>query len=186
MILKLLKMPEINKRITNCYLLFPTIEHMAQSPNGKFFVNYMIYIYRILVLLSYIFIILPSFLQTILIYIYSILWRHDTRMVDTTIHLIRPSILSKIFYLAFEEMDKVLDLDLETLKNNKNKLKLYYAIEDGWVCNEFYKRLINDHPDLNVEICSRAMQHAFVLEHSEKAGEMVADWILNTSKNLTE
>lgn len=36
-ILNILKDESITKRVTKCYLLFPTIEHMATTKNGWFF-----------------------------------------------------------------------------------------------------------------------------------------------------
>lgn len=46
-ILQLLKDQEIAKQVVRCYLLFPTIERMAETPNGKFLTNFvsLIYIY---------------------------------------------------------------------------------------------------------------------------------------------
>lgn len=129
------------------------------------------------VLLSYIFFYLPGFLQYILIYIYSKITGHDTRVVPTTVHLIRPTILSKVFFLAFDEMDKVKELDIQTLRDNKHKIKLYYAVHDGWAPPTFYKDMQRNHPEIDVEICSRSFEHAFVLGESEKAGDMVAEWI---------
>lgn len=37
MVLNILKDNFISKRVTKCYLLFPTIEHMAKTRNGRFF-----------------------------------------------------------------------------------------------------------------------------------------------------
>lgn len=36
MILQLLKNEDFAKRVVKCYLLFPTIERMAETPNGRF------------------------------------------------------------------------------------------------------------------------------------------------------
>lgn len=37
MVLDMLKDDSISKRVAKCYLLFPTIEHMAETRNGLFF-----------------------------------------------------------------------------------------------------------------------------------------------------
>ena len=37
MALDMLKDDSISKRVAKCYLLFPTIEHMAETKNGLFF-----------------------------------------------------------------------------------------------------------------------------------------------------
>lgn len=40
LVLNLLKDSDIDRRTKKCYLLFPTIEHMAESCNGRIFLNY--------------------------------------------------------------------------------------------------------------------------------------------------
>lgn len=39
-VLNLMKNQDINKRVKKSYLLFPTIEHMAETPNGRIFRNF--------------------------------------------------------------------------------------------------------------------------------------------------
>lgn len=176
-ILELLKVPEISSKITDCYLLFPTIERMAESPNGKFLVNFMSYLYMVPVLLSYIFLYLPSFLQYILIYFYCLITRMETKFIPITCHLIRPTILSKIFFMAFDEMDIVKNLDVDILRANKHRVKLYYSVNDGWAPLRYARELMEEHPDVNAEICSRNFDHAYILRHSKESAEMVAEWI---------
>lgn len=40
MVLNLLKNNDINKRVRKCYLLFPTVEYIADTPNGRFFIHF--------------------------------------------------------------------------------------------------------------------------------------------------
>ena len=40
--LNLMRDEEIAKRVVKCYLLFPTVEHMKESPNGKFLTQFVI------------------------------------------------------------------------------------------------------------------------------------------------
>lgn len=178
LILQLLKVPEINSKITDTYLLFPAIERIAETPNGKFFVNFVMYIYWILIYLSYVFLYLPGFVQYILLYIYGLIMGIDKRFIPTTTHLIRPSILSKIFFMAIDEMNVVRDLDLDVINENKDKIRLYYGANDGWGPVSFCKELQRKCPDVKAEVCRRNLAHAYVLQQSEATADLVAEWFM--------
>lgn len=92
---------------------------------------------------------------------------------------IQPSIMEKIVHMAREEMIQVCDIDLETIKNNKSKLKFYYGATDGWVPKKYFYQLKEKIPDLNGEIDQLNCEHAFVMKSSIEMGKMVADWILH-------
>lgn len=176
-ILKLLENPSINNRVANNYLLFPTIEYMAETRNGIFLTKIVVYFVWLLLWLSWFYTYLPIRLQTLLIYIYTRL-RCIPRMHFKTIwRLINPDTLDKIFFLAFDEMETVKERNNNMIIANKEKIKFYYGASDGWVPVEYYKKLKKDIPDVNAEVCVRDFPHAFVLNKSRDVGNMVSSWI---------
>lgn len=99
------------------------------------------------------------------------------RFIPTTIDMICPSILERVSFMASDEMEKVRELDLELLRGNKDKLRLYYGVEDGWAPLKFCKKLQSTLPEVRVESCKRNFDHAYILRYSEEAADMITDWI---------
>lgn len=178
MTLELLKIPAIHQRIKKCYLLFPTIEYMGISPNGclyrKWIQKYWTIIYWLSVLLSY----LPTVIPAFLIYLYFYFVSIPNQFIGTTMKHVCPSILSKIVYLADEEMERVQAPDYELINENKHLLKFYYGSTDGWTPVEYCNRLKANVPDIDAQIDIYNISHAFVLRSSVEMGKLVANWIL--------
>ena len=76
-----------------------------------------------------------------------------------------------------DEMDKVRELDVEHLKRNINRVKLYYGTTDGWVPTSYYHEIRKTIPDINAELCSKNIAHSFVLNSGPLMGKMVAEWV---------
>lgn len=183
MALELLKVPDIKDRIHRCYMLFPTIEHMVTAPNGWWYTNvlqrYWTIIYIVAVLFSY----LPFSIQAFLVYIYFYLFSVKGIFHGTTLKYLRPSILSKIVFLADEEMERIRDLDYDHVEKNKKILKIYYGATDGWTPIEYVRRLKQKIPDIDAEIDLCEYAHAFVLRSSVHVGKLTAGWILENPIN---
>ena len=126
-ILNLLKNEEFNARVVDVNLLFPTIEHMAVTPNGKFLTTFVKPIVWLIVFLSWIYTVLPSILQNFLMYMYMKIACVPRMHFRTLVSFIDPSIMEKIFFMAFEELDQVEERDDATIKNNKDKIRLLYG-----------------------------------------------------------
>lgn len=88
-----------------------------------------------------------------------------------------PRVIDRIWFLALDEMEKILDLDEEHVKANVHRLKLYYAVKDDWVNTKFYHQIVERIPGINAELCSRGFEHAFVLKTGPESAKMVAEWI---------
>jgi len=56
MVINLLKDPDVNRRIKKCYLLFPTIERMAESRNGIIFTTFVCYYIYLYIIISVLYI----------------------------------------------------------------------------------------------------------------------------------
>lgn len=177
-ILQLLEVPSIKERVVKSYLLFPTIEYMAETPNGKLLVNFVKHILKLVLFLAWIFMILPTFIQNILLYIYSAIRNVEDKHKETIRNIVNPDVLDKVFFMAFDEMDLVRERNQNSIVENVKKIKFYYGATDGWTPIKYYEKLKKDVPDVEAELCVRNFNHAFVLGMSVPVGQMVSNWIL--------
>uniref|UniRef100_A0A336LZP8 Lipid droplet-associated hydrolase n=1 Tax=Culicoides sonorensis TaxID=179676 RepID=A0A336LZP8_CULSO len=182
MILELLKVPEIKRQIVKSYMLFPTIERMAASPNGRFFTKFFPWATKIALLFYTLFALLPNQIKIFVIYLYFMLLRIPKTFLGTADKYSRPHVVEKVLHLAVDEMNKVKDLDVEHIKANKDLLKFYYGASDGWTPVQYFYDLKEKIPDIDAELCQRGIAHAFVLRSGPEMGYIVADWILGILK----
>ncbi|XP_073424399.1 lipid droplet-associated hydrolase isoform X2 [Dendrobates tinctorius] len=112
--------PEL--KVLKSILLFPTIERMAQSPQGKIMTpllcNLRYVVYMPLYLLSF----LPDVMKTYLVK----LALHGIKSVDETsvvasLNLFRMECAANAMYMGSQEMVKVVDRDNATIKQNLSK-----------------------------------------------------------------
>lgn len=180
--LKLLEEPSISERVEECYYLFPAIEHMKKTRNGFIF-GFIKLLLSIILFLTWIFTFLPVPVQSFLIYIYCCLHnRADVQHIDVIRNFLDPDVMDKIFFMLFDEMELVQERNNEMIKRNKDKMKFYYGKSDGWVPISYYRKLRQDIPTVNAELCTRNFQHHFVLHDSVPVGKMVASWFHKNNK----
>lgn len=177
MILELLKRPEIKERVQKCYLLFPTIERMATSSNGFFLTRIVGPAYFLVRWFSQVFLMLPLFVQTFLIYMYFLIFSIPETFLGTALKYANPNVMEKVYFLAKDEMKRVVNLDVEVVKENLSLLKLYYGTTDGWVPVKYFKEIKEAIPELDAELDTKKIEHAFVLRSSTEMGNIVAEWI---------
>lgn len=177
MIIEMLKNEEIKRQIKRCYLLFPTVERMAASPNGFFFTKIISPAYCLIRLMCFLLNMLPSVLQTLFIYIYCVLFSIPKYFLGTTQKFLSPVIMDKVIFLARKEMKQVKELDVELIKQNVKLLKFYYGSSDGWAPKKYYHQLKERIPEVDAEIDQDNIGHAFVLRTSDEMGRKTADWI---------
>ncbi|CAG9817871.1 unnamed protein product [Phaedon cochleariae] len=175
MILELLEHPSLKDKVADVSLLFPTIEHMATTSNGKFMTGFVKHIVWLIVFLSWFFTVLPSALQFILVYIYMTIVGMPNPNLDSIMDLVKPGVLKRVFFLAYEEMDQVKERNNEVIKRNCAKINFHYGVNDGWAPKSFCDRLKNDIPNVHAQTSN--INHAFVLKRSVEVGKIVADWI---------
>lgn len=177
MILEMLKNEEIKRKIKRCYLLFPTVERMAASPNGFFFTKIVSPAYFILRLVVCLLNMFPSILKTLLIYLYFVIFSIPKYFLGTSQKYFNTVTMDKVVFLARKEMDEVRALDAETIKENVKLLKFYYGSSDGWAPKKYFHQLKKMIPDVDAELDNKNISHAFVLRSSEEMGKITADWI---------
>lgn len=181
----LLKIPEFSNKVLDFYLMFPAIEKIADSEKGRLmkYLDKIFFMYRIMVRLLAI---LPQSWRLAIIK-----WQHrkeDMPMdfLEHSIEYIKPSVIDKIWFMAMDEMDKIKELDEESVKQNMHRMKFYYTKSDPWVRSEFYYDLIQKFPGIDAQLCKYDYEHAFVLKHGPEVGKMMADWIKDRKLKRTD
>lgn len=94
--------------------------------------------------------------------------------------------MEKVVHMADEEMKHVVDLDSQTIENNKEIIKLYYGANDGWAPVKYMRELGDKIANVDAELDGNNIDHAFMLKDSERMGRKVGEWIIkygNTNSN---
>lgn len=175
--LELLKLREFSEQVEHCYLLFPTIERMAESDKGKNVPTYNRFSF-ILRPIYYSFAWLPiSWRKSI------VRWkcRQDgmvgDELLEPSVGFTNPQVIDRVWLMTLDEMIKVRDVDEDVIKPNINRLKLYYSTKDGWVPKSYQQDMLDRFPGIDAELCKQGYEHAFVLSTGPEVGKMVAEWI---------
>ena len=176
-ILELLENAPVDKRIAHCYLLFPTIEFMAETPNGKIVTKILNNITFLLFFLMWLFNWLPICVQIFLIRIYAFITKIPSKHQETIRKFLHPYIVKNFCHMGLNEMTVVRERNNKILRNKCQKIKLYYGATDCWVPLSYFRNIKSDIPQINAEVCSKGFAHAFVLRDSRSMGNIVADWI---------
>lgn len=179
--LDLLKHKQFSDQVRHVYLMFPVIERLGESRSGKLVPTFKRYFF--LLRASYnLFALLPMSWRRAIVR-----WRCrkegiPEKFLEICIANTNPSVLDRIWFMTLDEMEKVKEIDHETVQNNMNKLKLYYGVEDGWVRNEAYQEITEKFPGIDAELCNQGYAHAFVLNTSKEVASMVSQWIRQIQK----
>ncbi|CAK9803895.1 Lipid droplet-associated hydrolase [Anthophora plagiata] len=177
MILNLLKDDSIAKKVAKCYLLFPTIEHMAESSNGWFFFKILSRIGFLLTFFAWIFSLFPIYVQNLFLAMLGPLCGIPAKFHEVVLQILNPYSINKIFKLASEEMEAVKNRDDDIISKHAEKLWFYYGNCDGWVPLKFYQNMRSKHPNVNAQLCKHGYGHAFVLHSEKEMGRIVGDVI---------
>lgn len=125
---------------------------------------------------------LPVFAQTFLIYMYFLIFSIPETYLGTALKYAHPPVMERIYFMAKDEMKRVTDLDVDTVRENVNLLQLYYGATDGWVPVKYYKEIQEKVPGIQAELDTKKIEHAFVLRSSTEMGNIVAEWIRNNRR----
>ena len=201
MILNMLKDDDIAKKITKCYLIFPTIEHMARTTNGWWFNRVSSFISEIildesigcqlnknnffqiskiaffLIFMCSLFSILPRSLQIFCLNMILPLIPIPLKYNNAMLQFLNPDTVKRVIKMAEEEMEIVKERDDDTISKYADKLWFYYGNCDDWVPVTYYKNLMFKHPELNAVLCKHGYRHSFVLQYDNQMGKLVGDKI---------
>lgn len=175
MILQLLENERIRSRIQKCYMLFPIVERMMESPNGRVFTKVAMPLYSVFGYIFFSFFnFLPVWLRLMLIQIEISIPR---QFLGTALKYSKPSVAEKVVFLADDAMARVRGIQREIVEQNLDLLKFYYGTTDGWVPISYYDQLKKDYPKVDAQLDTKKIDHAFVLRHSQPMAVIVRDMI---------
>ncbi|KAJ7341485.1 hypothetical protein JRQ81_005637, partial [Phrynocephalus forsythii] len=169
--------------ILRCVHLFPTIERMAQSPNGRILTPLLCHLRYILYMPMYLFTFLPERVKRFLVnYVLGDGCHEELKMA--ALHMLNMDSLANIFYMASQEMRMVTKRDNSTIRNHLKKLTFYYGARDLWCPKQYYEEMKMEFPEGDIQLCERGIKHAFVLHSSEEMAEMVSGWVADDLTGL--
>lgn len=184
MVLQLLENESIRKRVKKCYMLFPTIERMIESPNGWTFTKIGLPLYSVFGFLIQLINRLPQLIRVILIQIYFWFTSIPSHHLTTVLNYIRTSVCEKVVFLAEDEMARVRGLQKDLIKKHMSLLKLFYGTTDGWVPVKYYNQLKEQFPNIDAQLDTKKIDHSFVLCGSKPMAGIVGDMITENSSIL--
>ncbi|XP_012153688.1 lipid droplet associated hydrolase sturkopf [Megachile rotundata] len=176
-ILNMLKDELIAEQVVKCYMLFPTIEHMAKTRNGQYYTSFMMKIQFILLFLGWLLICLPIFLQGFIINLIRLFYGIPKRHNKALGLFCDSRNLRNVFKMANEEMEIVKERDDDIIAKYNDKLWFYYGNRDGWAPVTYYNDLKSAHPNINATLCKHGYPHTFVLKYEKEVGQIVGDII---------
>ncbi|KAG9307645.1 hypothetical protein G9A89_023210 [Geosiphon pyriformis] len=167
-----------NHGIEQIYALHPTLQHIANTPNGKKLRLLFCERSRNLAasfIASVRWLLGPTKLKTL---VWILTWQSEPALSVTADKLLsHGQILKNALRMAETEMMEVLDLDQEFYQANLEKYVFYFGKNDGWVPVEHYEDLVRRFPESKIYLCDEGTKHAFVVDHSEIIAGKVVSWI---------
>ncbi|XP_072546569.1 lipid droplet-associated hydrolase [Salminus brasiliensis] len=175
--------PEL--KVMKSVMLFPTIERMAHSPQGKFMTPVLCKLrytaYLPVFLLSF----LPERLKFALV---QLALRNmsslDTIAIPATASLINVDCVANAMYMGSQEMGLVVERNNASIRQHLHKLIFYYGATDSWCPLQYYYDMRRDFPDGDIRLCERGYRHAFVLDAGEEMANMTTEWISDDLRGL--
>ncbi|NXK19279.1 LDAH hydrolase, partial [Arenaria interpres] len=165
-------------QVLRSVLLFPTIERMAQSPQGKLMTPLLCKLRYVLYMPVYLLSFLPEGVKASLVrFALRGMKTCDESSITTSVNLFSVDCIANILYMASQEMLKVVERDSTTIKQNLKKLIFYYGRGDSWCPQHYYDEIKLDFPDGDIRLCEKGLRHAFVLDASKEMAAMITDWL---------
>ncbi|KAA0711243.1 Lipid droplet-associated hydrolase [Triplophysa tibetana] len=171
--------PEL--KVLKAVMLFPTIERMACSPQGKVLTPVLCRLRYAVYLPIFLLSLLPERLKAgmarlALRNLYSL----DTYIVPATVSLIN---------VDCAESDGCCDGRRVSAKEASVEprgisLIFYYGATDHWCPVQYYHDISRDFPGGDIRLCERGIRHAFVLDAGEEVANMTAEWICGDLRTL--
>ncbi|XP_013395271.1 lipid droplet-associated hydrolase-like [Lingula anatina] len=169
------RLPDLN--IHRAIMLFPTIERMALSPQGRIATPFLRYFRWIARGAAYFLSFLPQNLQRKLI-----IWHlADDNLpecaIESSLNLVDHFCLGNVMYMANTEMNEVTDLHVDIIRAHLKKLTFYMGLTDAWCPVEYYEGMKERFPDGDIKLCQVGYEHAFVLAASEPVAQLTWSWL---------
>ncbi|KAJ0008539.1 hypothetical protein NQD34_015954 [Periophthalmus magnuspinnatus] len=168
--------PEL--KVLKAVMLFPTIERMAQTPQGRVVTPVICQLRYVAYFPVFLLSLLPESLKHGLVrLVLGGIGSLDRTIIQPTVGLLSGDCAANAMYMGGQEMKKVLDRDNATIKKHLHKLIFYYGAADHWCPVEYYNDIKRDFPDGDFRLCESGFCHAFVLNAGAEVAKMVVKWI---------
>lgn len=168
--------PEL--KVLKAVLLFPTIERMAQTPQGKVMTPVLCHMRYVAYLPLFLLSLLPDTIKASLIkLVLGGISSLDSSVIQPTVGLLSGDSAANAMYMGGQEMRKVLERDNITIKKNLDKLIFYYGATDHWCPVQYYHDIKQDFPHGDFRLCENGFRHAFVLDAGRDVAKMMVEWI---------
>ena len=194
-ILKMLssiKEKKIDINVKKSILIFPTIERMSKSPQGRLVTPLLNYLLRFLLLIVFMVSFIPKKVLEKLV-AFTFKFRENSPHVDPNVikasfNMVSSySCVKSLLIMAKHEMKIVEELDFEEVKSHHKDIFFYYGTKDHWCPLDYYhgmKQHYKNHlPDFNYSksliLDENNLDHAFLiyLKQTEIMSELTAKWI---------
>uniref|UniRef100_A0A6A7G0C4 Lipid droplet-associated hydrolase n=2 Tax=Hirondellea gigas TaxID=1518452 RepID=A0A6A7G0C4_9CRUS len=151
------------------YMLFPTIERMKETPQGRYVWPVLAYFWWIPPFIGSCLSILPVSVKEKLVHM--CLYdgsglRLRQHVIDSAVSNVRPDMMRNMLDLAHNELLTVTELDAAAITRHKSRLVFYYGSQDSWCPVEFREQLIQRVPGVVAYLCQKGINHAFVVRMS--------------------
>ncbi|XP_045493859.1 lipid droplet-associated hydrolase [Colias croceus] len=167
-------------RVSSVNLLFPTLQRMAISPNGKYINNTLRKMFSYVLFILKLIRILPICIKKFLIDLYLLVKSLPPHYYERIYKVISPSVMEKVMFLAFDEMDTVVELNKAGIIKIKHLTNVIYSDCDNWAPLSYMEDLKVYQPELQLHEVK--VEHAFVLKSSVDIAQMVAEYIQTKSQ----
>jgi dienelactone hydrolase len=160
-------------------LLFPTVMHIGATVNGTKLLPLFRFGRGVAWVAAAVVALLPSFLQRRLVSAVGLPKGTDPMAVDATLSLLHPEVAYNALWMALHEMREIVALDEAHARRLQDKLKFYFAQEDGWVRPSDPATLRRVLPGAAFVECTEGHKHAFVLrpESVRRVAEVTWGWV---------
>ncbi|KAG2467589.1 LDAH hydrolase, partial [Polypterus senegalus] len=181
---------DIHHRAHSCsvlksVLLFPTIERMAQSPQGKLMTPMLCRLRYAMYVPIYLLSFLPERVKASMVrLLLHRLQTLDESCVSATINLFSVDCTANAMYMGSQEMVQVMDRDNATIQENQEKLIFYYGENDNWCPVQYYEEIKRDFPKADIRLCNKGIRHAFVLDAGRDVALMMTEWLQKVLHSL--
>ncbi|KAG9295390.1 hypothetical protein G9A89_013419 [Geosiphon pyriformis] len=166
-----------NHGIDRTYFLFPTLQHIAKTPNGTM-LTWLFYerprnllstlIHSLRTLLG------PTGFKTLIRFV---TYQQEPHLSITADRLLHWHVVQNTLYMSDTEMKDIHELDEDFFRQHIQTCVFYFGKTDNWAPIEHYRDMVARFPDGKIHLCEIGMAHAFVLEHSEIMGRKMFQWI---------
>ncbi|XP_036608557.1 lipid droplet-associated hydrolase [Trichosurus vulpecula] len=165
--------------VLRAFLLFPTIEKIAKTPNGQVATPLLCWLrYALYVPIYIILNLLPTKVFTVVVSrILQRLKMKNEIISRRVMNSLNMNCIANALYMGSQEMLTILERDNSTIQKHLKKLTFYYGASDLWCPVQFYEDIKKDFPSGDIKLCEKGISHAFILSSSQEMATMIADWL---------